>query len=61
MTSSRSRRKTALATAFGLTAAGTALWAGIGAASPAHAAGLPAPDHVVVVVFENHAYSQVIG
>ncbi|MER5481970.1 alkaline phosphatase family protein [Streptomyces sp. NPDC002812] len=57
----RSRRKTALAAALGLTAAGTALWAGIGAAQPAHAAGLPAPDHIVVVVFENHAYSQVIG
>jgi hypothetical protein len=27
----------------------------------AHATVLPAPDHVVVVVFENHAYSQIIG
>ncbi|MYT21877.1 acid phosphatase, partial [Streptomyces sp. SID7760] len=36
MTSSRSARKTALAAAFGLTAAGTALWAGLGAAQPAH-------------------------
>ncbi|KJE21900.1 Phosphoesterase family protein [Frankia torreyi] len=34
---------------------------GLWAAAPAQAAGLPAPDHVVVVVFENHAYSQVIG
>lgn len=58
---SRSRRKTALATAFGVTAVGAALWAGIGSAQPAHAAGLPAPDHIVVVVFENHAYNQVIG
>lgn len=58
---SRSRRKTALATAFGVTAAAAALWAGIGTAQPAHAAGLPTPDHIVVVVFENHAYNQVIG
>lgn len=59
---SRPRRKTALATAFGVTAAGAALWASIGAAAqPAHAAGLPAPDHIVVAVFENHAYNQVIG
>ncbi|MGW7102798.1 alkaline phosphatase family protein [Streptomyces sp. NPDC054838] len=56
------RRKAAFATAFGVTAAGAALWAGIGAAAqPAHAAGLPAPDHIVVAVFENHAYNQVIG
>ncbi|AYV31393.1 Phosphoesterase family protein [Streptomyces sp. ADI95-16] len=61
MSRSQVSRKTALATAFGVTAAGAALWAGIGAAQPAHAAGLPAPDHVVVVVFENHAYNQVIG
>ncbi len=61
MTISRPRRKTALATAFGITAAGAALWAGLGGAQPAHAAGLPAPDHTVVVVFENHAYNQVIG
>ncbi|GAA3070929.1 hypothetical protein GCM10020254_13400 [Streptomyces goshikiensis] len=61
MSRSQVSRKTALAAAFGVTAAGAALWAGIGAAQPAHAAGLPAPDHVVVVVFENHAYNQVIG
>jgi hypothetical protein len=29
--------------------------------STAEAAALPTPDHVVVVVLENHAYSQVIG
>jgi len=27
----------------------------------AYAAAVPTPDHVVVAVFENHAYSQVIG
>ena len=27
----------------------------------AHAATVPTPDHVVVVVFENHGYSQIIG
>lgn len=30
-------------------------------AGRAHAAAVPTPDHVVVAVFENHAYSQVIG
>ncbi|MCK9927006.1 alkaline phosphatase family protein [Frankia sp. Mgl5] len=34
---------------------------GVWRAAPARAASLPTPDHVVVVVFENHAYSQVIG
>jgi acid phosphatase len=34
---------------------------GVWAAAPAQAASLPAPDHVVVVMLENHAYSQVIG
>ncbi|WP_445548742.1 alkaline phosphatase family protein [Frankia sp. CiP1_Cm_nod2] len=34
---------------------------GVWSAEPAHAAALPTPDHVVVVVLENHAYSQVIG
>ncbi|ABD10123.1 phosphatidylinositol-3-phosphate phosphatase [Frankia casuarinae] len=29
--------------------------------APARAAALPSPDHVVVVVFENHSYSQIIG
>lgn len=31
------------------------------AASAASAASVPTPDHVVVVVMENHAYNQVIG
>jgi hypothetical protein len=51
---------TALASAFGLAAAAAGLWAGAG--GTAHAAGsVPTPDHVVVVMMENHAYSQVIG
>src|SRR3954470_21327198 len=59
----RSRRTlTALASAFGIAAASIGLWAGFGAPSDAHAAAtVPTPDHTVVVVFENHAYSQVIG
>ncbi|WP_405087076.1 alkaline phosphatase family protein [Microbispora sp. NBC_01389] len=54
-----SRRITALAAALTLSAASLGLWAtgGIGA----RAATLPTPDHTVVVVFENHAYSQVVG
>jgi hypothetical protein len=32
-----------------------------GAPPSAHAAGLPRPDHVVVVIEENHSYSDVIG
>ncbi|MYV55656.1 alkaline phosphatase family protein [Streptomyces sp. SID3212] len=57
----RSRRLslTALAGAAGLAAASLGLWAATG--STAQAAALPAPDHVVVVVMENHAYSQVVG
>ncbi|MGI5162506.1 alkaline phosphatase family protein [Microbispora sp. CA-102843] len=53
-----SRRITALATAFTLSAASLGLWAAGGCAQTAT---LPTPDHTVVVVFENHAYSQVIG
>jgi len=50
----------ALASAFGLAAAAAGLWAGAG--GTAHAAGtVPTPDHVVVAVMENHAYSQIIG
>ncbi len=30
-------------------------------AGPASAASVPRPDHVVVVVMENHSYSQIIG
>jgi phospholipase C len=56
----RTRATVAAAAAFAAAAAG--LWTGHGGESPAHAAGaVPTPDHVVVVVFENHAYSQVIG
>ncbi|WP_052489427.1 alkaline phosphatase family protein [Streptomyces sp. 150FB] len=38
------------------------MWAGLGGAPAAQAAGsVPTPAHVVVVVLENHAYSQIIG
>ncbi|GII59788.1 acid phosphatase [Planotetraspora thailandica] len=46
-----------VASAVGL-AAVAALWAGTGASS---AAVVPSPSHIVVVVLENHAYSQIIG
>ncbi|MFJ2648070.1 alkaline phosphatase family protein [Streptomyces sp. NPDC087420] len=64
MSASKARRSrrlslTALAGAAGLAAASLGLWAATG--STAQAAALPAPDHVVVVVMENHAYSQVVG
>ncbi|MFJ5528631.1 alkaline phosphatase family protein [Streptomyces sp. NPDC093261] len=56
------RTRAAVASAAALAAAAFGLWTGLGGESPAHAAGaVPTPDHVVVVVFENHAYSQVIG
>lgn len=59
-TRSGTRTRTALLTAGGLAAASAGLWAGLG--TDAHAAGsVPTPDHTVVVVMENHAYSQVIG
>ncbi|MFB9839108.1 alkaline phosphatase family protein [Actinoallomurus acaciae] len=46
--------------AVGLAAAAAGLWAGID--GTANAAGsVPTPDHTVVVMMENHAYSQVIG
>jgi hypothetical protein len=50
------RSLTCLASALGL---GAAL-AGIGGATPAHADSVPAPDHVIVVVLENHGYDQVV-
>ncbi len=53
----RRRHLGALATAFGLAAVSLGLW---GPHSSA-AAAVPTPDHVVVVVFENHAYGQVMG
>lgn len=56
----RNRRPlAALAGAVALTATSIGVWAAT--ATTAQAAALPAPDHVVVVVMENHAYSQVIG
>ncbi|MET8243343.1 alkaline phosphatase family protein [Streptomyces sp. NPDC005202] len=56
------RGRTALASAVALAAAAVGLWTGLGGSPAAQAAaGVPTPDHVVVVVFENHAYSQVIG
>ncbi|MBP2703757.1 acid phosphatase [Microbispora sp. RL4-1S] len=52
-----SRRKfLAIASVLGVAATASGV-----AATGADAASLPRPDHVVVVVFENHAYSQVIG
>ncbi|MFR0352185.1 alkaline phosphatase family protein [Streptomyces sediminimaris] len=49
-----------MASALAFTAAAVGLWTGLGGSSSA-ASGVPSPDHVVVVVFENHAYNQVIG
>ncbi|WP_411123647.1 alkaline phosphatase family protein [Streptomyces sp. x-19] len=58
----RTRRSlTAVAGAAALAAASLGLWAASGATASAQAAALPAPDHVVVVMLENHAYSQVVG
>ena len=58
---SRARRgRAALASTFAFTAAAVGLWTGLGGSSSA-ASAVPTPDHVVVVVMENHAYSQVIG
>ncbi|MFF1352979.1 alkaline phosphatase family protein [Streptomyces sp. NPDC058297] len=57
----RRSRAAALASAFALTATAVALWSGVGGSSAQAAAGVPTPDHTVVVVFENHAYNQVIG
>ncbi|MEV7125594.1 alkaline phosphatase family protein [Streptomyces sp. NPDC093260] len=52
-----------MASTVALAAAAVGLWTGLGggASSARAATGVPAPDHVVVVVFENHAYNQVIG
>ncbi|MFF2327242.1 MULTISPECIES: alkaline phosphatase family protein [unclassified Streptomyces] len=58
--SRRNRRsRTALAGAAALAIASIGLWGATGA--PARAARLPTPDHVVVVVMENHSRAQVIG
>jgi len=53
------RSLTAIASAVALAAGSLGLWAATG--STAQAATLPTPDHIVVVVMENHAYSQIIG
>jgi phosphatidylinositol-3-phosphatase len=54
----RRRTLAALVSAAGLAAAAAGLWAG----GTANAAGsVPTPAHTVVVMMENHAYSQVIG
>ncbi|KIZ16079.1 alkaline phosphatase family protein [Streptomyces natalensis] len=55
----RRRSLTALAGGMALAVTSLGLWAITG--STASAVSLPTPDHVVVVVMENHAYSQVIG
>ncbi|MFE3201899.1 alkaline phosphatase family protein [Embleya sp. NPDC059237] len=48
--------------ASALAAALVAAWAFVAGAPTARAAGsIPTPDHTIVVVFENHGYSQVIG
>jgi phosphatidylinositol-3-phosphatase len=53
---------TATVSTLGLALASVGLWATGGFGGDAHAAGtVPTPDHTVVVVMENHAYSQVIG
>ncbi|MFD9126406.1 alkaline phosphatase family protein [Kitasatospora sp. NPDC059571] len=60
MTPKRTRRALeALASTVALAAGSLGIWAAN--AATAQAAALPTPDHVVVVVMENHAYSQIIG
>ncbi|WP_405580770.1 alkaline phosphatase family protein [Streptomyces sp. NBC_01190] len=54
------RSRTALLTTVGLAAASAGLWAGLGGNAQA-AGSVPTPAHTLVVVLENHAYSQVIG
>ncbi|MFD8717002.1 alkaline phosphatase family protein [Streptomyces sp. NPDC059629] len=55
------RARPAVASATAFTAAAVGLWTGFGSTSAHAASAVPTPDHVIVVVFENHAYSQVIG
>ncbi|MCK7622640.1 alkaline phosphatase family protein [Streptomyces sp. RS10V-4] len=55
------RSRTAVAGAAALAATAAGLWATTGTTASAQAARVPAPDHIVVVVLENKAYSQVIG
>ncbi|MFJ9925096.1 alkaline phosphatase family protein [Streptomyces misionensis] len=59
--SSPFRRARTVVTAAAALAAAAGLWAGPGGAAAQAAGAVPSPDHVVVVVFENHSYSQVIG
>ncbi|MYS21257.1 Phosphoesterase family protein [Streptomyces sp. DvalAA-14] len=54
------RSRTAVLSAVGLVAASAGLWVGLGGNAQA-AGAVPTPDHTLVVVMENHAYSQVIG
>ncbi|WP_322761005.1 alkaline phosphatase family protein [Frankia sp. Cr2] len=56
----RLRRPRWVLAALGATAGLAAAAVGLLPAS-AQAAALPTPDHVVVVVLENHSYSQIIG
>jgi hypothetical protein len=58
----RQRTFTALSTALLLVGLAIGLWAGLGGTRmQPSASSVPTPDHTVVVIFENHAYSQVIG
>jgi acid phosphatase len=51
---------TAASSTAGVTS-GTSVASGSGSASTSAAAALPTPAHVVIVMEENHAYSQIIG
>ncbi|GHJ38070.1 alkaline phosphatase family protein [Streptomyces sp. TS71-3] len=56
------RGRLALVAALALAAGALGLWTGLGEQSTAQAAaGVPTPDHVIIAVMENHAYSQVVG
>ncbi|TWV32844.1 acid phosphatase [Streptomyces misionensis] len=59
--SSPFRRARTVVTAAVALAAAAGLWAAPGGGTAQAAGAVPSPDHVVVVVFENHSYSQVIG
>ncbi|POM27005.1 Phosphoesterase family protein [Actinomadura rubteroloni] len=55
------RRRAVVIVALVAVAALVSALAAQGERHRAYAATIPTPDHVVVAVFENHAYSQVIG
>ncbi|MBV2353664.1 alkaline phosphatase family protein [Streptomyces sp. J2-1] len=55
------RARTVVASAAALAVGAVGLWVGVGGEAAQAAGAVPTPDHVVVVVMENHAYSQVIG